>query len=182
MAMLMIAMLLPVGFGVAEDEVFEVQASYWTPEGTENGEIDRIAFDGDPHDLLFVVSFEANGSRWLIVPEGDNAEDYLGKGIRYTVDKVVREPSDEHFEMVQAKTIEVFAESAEGTLKEISDTEAVVDVTFGSVPRENKVETMRFTITPETKIQMQEKDAVGSSIDVLYDADMNALYLIQRNG
>lgn len=182
MVALLAFMLLPAGLGMAEDEVFEGQASYWSPETAENGVIDNIAFDGDPHDLLFVVRFSAEGSRWVIVPEGRNAEDYLGKGIRYTVAEVVREPSDDHFEMVRAKTIEVFAESAEGTLKEIGDTEVVVDVTLGSSIQVDGVETMRFTITPETVIQMRETDGVGISIDVLYDKDMNALYIIQRNG
>lgn len=125
--------------------------------------------------------FKPNGSLWVIVPEGEKAENYLGKGVRYTVDEVVREASDKHFRMVRAKTLEVFAESAEGTLKEISDTEAVVDVILrSSGPDKHKEETMRFAITPDTIIQTS--GGVNIYVNVLYDVDMNALYVIQVNG
>lgn len=179
-AALLLTALSPASFGSAEEEVYIGQASYWSPETVEKTDLELVNYDGDPHDLLLIVSLEGEESIWLVVPEGVTAGDYLGKGIRYTIAEIIREQSDADYKMLRAKTMEAFADSAEGTLREISATEAVVDVTLTSATHEFTDETMRFTITPETKKLTPVE--VGSPVDVLYDAEMNALYLIRRNG
>lgn len=177
-AMLMLALALSAGLAGAVDAVIVGQATYASSDTMDNWA--EIGYEGDPQTLLFVSGLEVLDRAWVILPEGQVADDYLGKGVRYTVAEVVRPETDEHVKMVRADTLEAFAESAEGTLLELTDDEVVVEVTFGSAEREFETVTMRFAITEDTVWLTPVEE--GAPIDVLYDGQNNALYLIRRNG
>lgn len=178
--MMIVCLLPPAGMALAEapGEVVEGQASYASVETMDN--IEEVGYDGDPHRLIYVQTFDGRISSWVVVPAGKTADAYVGRGVRYTIADTLREESDEHAALVEAGTLEVFAESAEGRLLEISDTEVVVDVTYSSVRRGENNGTMRFTITEDTQTPVPL--VVGEDVDVLYDEALNAIYLLKRNG
>lgn len=179
MAMLLLcALLLWMGMAAAEEEIITAQATYGAAE--EGVVTEDFKYDGDWADLIFVQALDDGTPQWLVAPEGTTGDDYRGKGIRYSVGEIVREGTDDGWNIIKPKTFEVFANSAEGTMTALTDTEATVEVTLTSEKREFIKETMRFAITADTNVG--DGAEVGEPVDVLYNEQQEALYLIHRNG
>lgn len=183
-ALLVGALLLMAGLAFAEEPALIGQASYVTAAGVEDFEetMREGGYDGDIEALLFVQSFDGRTNHWVVVPESADAKDFLGKGVRYTVDRTIREAAEDRFAIVAAKTLDAIAESVKGTLVAMTDDEIVVDVAYGSDGWDDEAEarTMRFAITQDT--ERITPLALGEVLDVLYDDQMRALYVFHTNG
>lgn len=123
----------------------------------------------DPARVIFVSSFTAPIG-WVEIPaDGQDAEMYIGKGVRFTLDE---SSFAENVNIARPTELEIAGEVQSGLIHALDSTQLELAPDDGG-------DMMTLAITGETYVDANL--ATGKTCEVIYDGD-TALYIVEANG